>query len=353
MSDQSRCCRVLLVFRDIEMQPAWIRSKWTCRRGFTLIELLVVIAIIALLLALILPAVQAVREAARRTQCRNNLKQWGLAMHQYHESHATYPPGYIFAAVVKTTPVSDWAPNGAPVGHIFDGWLPPNPIPPPQDPGWSWMTMLLPQVDQKALYRQIDLNRSVGAPVNADKIVQPLPLATCPSDSDTGVYEVLLKDGLSLASASTSSYAAVFGKFGLINVNPDDGNGTFQRNSRVRAQDIRDGLSQTIVVGERAALFTKAPWAGVMTSGTVRTTPGAPVYTSTIEESPCMTLARIGSRTLNDRFSEPYDFFSAHAAQVFFLFADGSVRAIGSGINLEILHSLATRSGGENAKTDF
>ncbi len=153
--------------------------------------------------------------------------------------------------------------------------------------------------------------------------------------------------------ASTTSYVAVFGKYGLINLNPDDGNGTFQRNSRVRTPDIRDGLSQTMIVGERAALFTKAPWAGVMTGGTVHTTPGAPVYTSTIEEAPCMTLARIGSRTLNDRFSEPYDFFSAHNAQVFFLFADGSVHAISSGVDLTILHSLATRAGGENAKTDF
>ena len=90
-----------------------------------------------------------------------------------------------------------------------------------------------------------------------------------------------------------------------------------------------------------------------MTTGTVRTTPGAPVFTSTIEESPCMTLARIGSRTLNSRYSEPYDFFSAHDGQVFFLFADGSVRGIGSGVDLEILHSLATRSGGESVTTNF
>ena len=335
------------------MEPTMNREKLQFRLGFTLIEVLVVIAIIGTLLALILPAVQAVREAARRSQCRNNLKQWGLALHQYHESHATYPPGYLFAGPVPTSAAVIFVPPNALVGRIFDGWLPPPAAPPPQDPGWNWITMLLPQLAQSALYRQIDLDWSVGAPVNADKVVRPLPLVTCPSDTETGVFTVLRKDGSALADASTTSYVAVFGKYGLINTNPDDGDGTFQRNSRVRAQDIRDGLSQTISVGERAAMFAKAPWAGVMTGGTVRTTPGAPVYTSTIEESPCMTLARIGSRTLNDRFSEPYDFFSAHSGQVFFLFADGSVHAISSGINLEILHSLATRSGGEVVKSDF
>lgn len=320
------------------------------RRGFTLIEVLVVIAIIGTLMALILPAVQAVREAARRTQCRNNLKQLGLALHLYHESHETLPPGYLYVG-----PVSASAPP-APLlfrPYLFDAWVPPPPAPPPQDPGWSWISMLLPHLDQNGLYRQIDLSRSVSDPVNADKVTRPLPFVTCPSDLGTGVFSVLRKDGSPFAEASTTSYTAVFGKYGLINVNPDDGNGAFQRNSRIRSRDIRDGLSQTIVVGERAALFTQAPWAGVMTGGTVRTTPGAPVFTSTIEESPCMSLARIGSRTLNDQFSEPYDFFSAHGSQVFFLLADGSVRAIGSGINLEILHSLATRSGGEIVKNDY
>ncbi len=335
------------------MQTNLNRDKPEFRSGFTLIEVLVVIAIIGTLLALLLPAVQAVREAARRTQCRNNLKQFGLALHQYHESHATMPPGYLFGGPIPVSAAPLNLRPSSPSSYMFDGWPPPPPVPPPQDPGWSWITMLLPHLGQTGLYRQIDLNLPVRSPVNAGKVMQPLPLATCPSDSGFGVFTVLRMDGSTLTDANTTSYVAVFGKYGLINVNPDDGNGAFQRNSRVRSQDIRDGLSQTIVVGERAALFTKAPWAGVMTTGTVRTTPGAPVFTSTIEESPCMALARIGSRTLNDRFSEPYDFFSAHDGQVFFLLADGSVRPIGTGINLEILHSLATRSGGEVVKNDF
>lgn len=335
------------------MEATANREKPELRRGFTLIEVLVVIAIIGLLVALILPAVQAVREAARRTQCRNNLKQMGLALHNYHESHATLPPGYLFAGPIPASAPSPAVPFSPAIGRMFDGLPLPPPVPPPQDPGWNWFTMLLPHLDQASLYRQIDLSQSVRSPVNADKVTRSLSLVTCPSDSGCGVFTVLQIDGTALADASTTSYVAVFGKYGLINTNPDTGDGAFQRNSRIRSQDIRDGLSQTIVVGERAALFTKAPWAGVMTTGTVQTTPGAPVYTSTIEQSPCMTLARIGSRTLNDRFSEPYDFFSAHNAQVFFLFADGTVRGIGSGVDLEILHSLATRSGNERVTTDF
>src|SRR5690606_19265562 len=91
-----------------------------------LIELLVVIAIIAILIALLLPAVQQAREAARRSTCKNNLRQIGLALHNYHDAHDTFPPGYIWAS---------WAPEG---------------------PGWGWPTMILPYLDQAALYQLLD-----------------------------------------------------------------------------------------------------------------------------------------------------------------------------------------------------
>ncbi len=93
------------------------------RRGFTLIELLVVIAIIAVLIALLLPAVQAAREAARRSQCVNNMKQMGLALHNYHDAMSVFPPGYIAAG-----PYSDGETDVS--------------------PGWSWASMILPQLDQ-------------------------------------------------------------------------------------------------------------------------------------------------------------------------------------------------------------
>ena len=99
-------------------------------------------------------------------------------------------------------------------------------------------------------------------------------------------------------------------------------------------------------------MFTQTPWAGVMTGGTARTTPGAPVYTSIAEMAPTMTLARIGNRQFNDRYSEPYDFFSPHSGTLQFLFADGSVHSIGFGTDITVLQALATRAGGEVAGFD-
>src|SRR3954454_25192238 len=111
-------------------------STSTVRRGFTLIELLVVIAIIAILIALLLPAVQQAREAARRTQCKNNLKQIGLALHNYHDTCNSFPPGWI----------NTWASN--PPRSNFPG------------NSWGWNAMILPMMDQGNVYNQI--NWSVG-----------------------------------------------------------------------------------------------------------------------------------------------------------------------------------------------
>ncbi|MFG0295400.1 MAG: DUF1559 domain-containing protein, partial [Maioricimonas sp. JB045] len=105
------------------------------RRGFTLIELLVVIAIIAILVALLLPAVQQAREAARRSQCKNNLKQIGLALHNYHDTHGSFPPGYIARYVSATDPAS--AETG---------------------PGFAWGTMILPFLDQSPTYNQLNFS---------------------------------------------------------------------------------------------------------------------------------------------------------------------------------------------------
>ena len=157
-----------------------------------------------------------------------------------------------------------------------------------------------------------------------------------------------------LANAATNSYAACFGTFGQLSDFPDLSNGLFFRNSQLRTKDVTDGTSQTLAVGERAALFTQTPWAGVMTGGTARTTPGAPSYFSIIELAPTMTLARVANRQLNDFYSEPYDFFSPHGAVVNFVFADGSVHALNTRIDLVVLQALATRAGGEVIDpTDF
>jgi prepilin-type processing-associated H-X9-DG protein len=202
-------------------------------------------------------------------------------------------------------------------------------------------------LEQAPLYDNIDLTSAVWYPQNDPIRPLPLPVAACPSDRGIGVFTILKDIGVDTWMANTTSYTACFGTFGLINTDPDYGDGLFQRNSHYRVADILDGTSSTIAIGERAALFAKAPWAGVITHGTIRTTPGAPVHTSTVEQAPVMAMARTANNYLNSPFSEPYDFFSGHGDLVNFVYVDGSVHPLSASMDLDALHSLSTIAWGE------
>ncbi len=310
------------------------------RSAFTLIELLVVIAILAVLIGLLLPAVQKVREAAARIRCLNNLKQMGLALHEYHDANGTFPPGYNNAEPVATggslpgAPVVDRATN---LSFIQ-----------PQDPGWGWAAYLLPYIEQDNLFRQIQLDVPVGSPVHTAVRTTRVALYTCPSDSHVGVFTVQALNFQPVADAFTNSYVACFGgNAAWINIQPQLGDGVLCRNSAVRFADVTDGTSTTLAIGERTSSLARAPWAGVITGGTVRTTFGAPVYYSRVEPPQIMALARIGSKPLLSPYAEPYDFFSEHPGVVQFLFVDGSAKGISSSTPVDVLHALATRAGGE------
>jgi prepilin-type N-terminal cleavage/methylation domain-containing protein/prepilin-type processing-associated H-X9-DG protein len=289
------------------------------RRAFTLIELLVVIAIIAILIGLLLPAVQKIRESANRLQCANNLKQIGLACHNYHDTYDSLPPGYTATAADPGT-----------------------------SPGWGWATYLLPFVEQDNLYRQIDLTQ----PVETQPAIQQLvKVYVCPSDpGNRAPFTIVDGTFTPICPAAPSSYAATVGSDDS-EVDARDGNGTFYRNSHTRFADIADGLSNTVFVGDRAFADTQGTWAGIPPGAITRpgTTNPWPTTTGTGQ---CLVLVHnnwINIKTDADGGLD--DFSSKHTGGVNLLMGDGSVRFVRSitsdGPTRYAFWAMGTRAGGE------
>jgi prepilin-type N-terminal cleavage/methylation domain-containing protein/prepilin-type processing-associated H-X9-DG protein len=273
------------------------------RRGFTLIELLVVIAIIAVLIGLLLPAVQKVREAAARMTCKNNLKQLGLALHNYHDRNNAFPPGYL---------------SGVTSGGVDTG------------PGWGWGAFLLPDVEQDNLYRTIRFDRDIRDTLNAAPRVQGLAVFRCPSDQRIDTFSPVDAGGNPVTTVAHGNYVAVFGS-NEIEDNPGLGNGMFYRNSRIRFADLTDGTSHTLAVGERSSNLAKATWTGSVTGA---------------EEAQALVLGT-ADHPPNDPHAHTEDFWSRHASGVNFLLGDGSVQSLNNSINPAVYAALATRAGGE------
>jgi prepilin-type N-terminal cleavage/methylation domain-containing protein/prepilin-type processing-associated H-X9-DG protein len=308
------------------------------RRGFTLIELLVVIAIIGVLIGLLLPAVQKVRESANRLQCKNNLKQIGLALHNYHDRMKGFPLGYFSNL------------NGL-AGRDSTGNCTYNET----GPGWGWASYLLDDLEQGNLKQQIRFDLKIQDPLNAPIREVPLPIFTCPSEIESGSITVVDANGNPICNVGRSSYVAMNGVLGVTG-DAFDNNGVFLRNRRMKMVDIKDGLSNTLFVGERASNMSHATWTGAVTGGVVpaQRYPDSANQLANAEASAALVLAH-GSRSHipNDQLVFDADAVSSfHPAGVNFLFGDGSVHNISNSIDGATYEALLTRAGGELASGD-
>jgi len=335
--------------KEVEMRP---QSSADRRPGFTLIELLVVIAIIGVLIALLLPAVQAAREAARRSQCSNNLKQLGIALHNYHDTVGAFPTSFW-----RATP--DYSAQGR--------W------------GHSWITMSLPYLEQGTVYNAVNFSMgAAGGPgdlhtaSNHTGLMTYISTLACPSDTgpniaklqraDTGVgYNFSTKQPLN--SGPKLSYFGNIGDnhnddqtywpFTSLPVFRDNGYGegnTFtgimcRSGGTSSIRDITDGTSNTLLCGE--SLFESCDWF---------TWPN-PNGTTVSSVTPLNFKVTRHNFDVNDRYDSwnwrsGFGYRSQHPGIIQFLMADGRVIGIKETTNRNSFRSLSTRAGGEVVSSD-
>ena len=305
------------------------RSLSRTARGFTLIELLVVIAIIAVLIALLLPAVQQAREAARRTQCKNNLKQIGLAFHNYEGSARVFPPSSIsgFGSGVWFYPASG-----------------------PADPTirlHSFASLILPYVDGANLYNTIDYNVSSLAPANRTAASQVLSFYRCPSyagpefSSDPLYVTTVGYDKFAIRNYVALGAKTVLGLSGAI---PADG--VLYPGSKTGFRDITDGTSNTILIAE-----TREEKASVWIDGTSASVaarfmiPVPPTYSGTSSSINYQPYFQGG--IFPNSIGQNWGPSSRHVGGAHHLLCDGSVRFLSENIDVVLYDALSSRNGGE------
>jgi prepilin-type N-terminal cleavage/methylation domain-containing protein/prepilin-type processing-associated H-X9-DG protein len=268
-------------------------------RGFTLVELLVVIAVIGVLLSLALPAVQQARAAARRAQCVNHLHQLAVGLHNYHDAHNILPAGAIVLG------------PGLPI--VFSGW--------------GWGAMILPMVDQAPLYSQINFSHGTAVGANEPLLAQSVPVWRCPSDGSEDQIPVVVGSHPTTMVA-TGNYCGSTGMLGPL--------------SAVRFSRVTDGLSQTLMLGERVNQplapgnppFT-ASWSGIVSKSDGYVFNSLP-YTSAIATYP-----------INFHLGGTQNFSSRHTGGAHFAFGDGSVRFLSENMDGDTFQALGTPDGGE------
>ena len=307
-------------------------------RGFTLVELLVVIAIIGILVGLLLPAVQAAREAARRIQCTNNLKQMGLALHNYESAHRTFPPGFISRVT------GPWPGGGN------------DPVP-EEGPGWSFFALIMPQMEKGNLHNTINFGLPISDPANQLARSTPVSDYRCPSDSWNEPVRVW-PHSLGINDLAATSYIANLGGGNPANApgytamyEQQPFNGMFHRNRGIRHGEITDGTSNTIGLGERSSMFAPNGWAGVIpTAQTVFSPMIAQSRGQTVGQTarPAITMAAVHVRTggPNSPTGSPGGYWSPHTGGCLFLLMDGSTHTITTTVDIQVFRAMAGRNDG-------
>lgn len=294
-------------------------------RAFTLIELLVVIAIIAVLIALLLPAVQQAREAARRSQCKNNLKQIGLALHNYHDSLMVFPPGNTTCR--PCVGYAGWASDGQSGHNLHAG--------------------ILPYIDQAPLYNQLnwrigyDYDNTAGDANHATAVKTVLQVYLCPSSST---------DTLFTYGSVSHAVAHYVGIAGTTPATPVATSGTFFKNSKITIAKLTDGTSNTMVVGEYSGLAKGNSAATMQTSAQAVSVANAAAWYPARDETggnfcgggyrsvayaPNIAHTTLASTENNQSLK------SQHVGGIHALMGDGAVRFLSDNINLQTLFNLS------------
>jgi prepilin-type N-terminal cleavage/methylation domain-containing protein/prepilin-type processing-associated H-X9-DG protein len=311
------------------------------RHGFTLIELLVVMAIIGILVAILLPAVQAAREASRRTQCRNNLHQIGIALHNYHDTYLLFPPGWI---------------------GVTNGQVDVN-----GGSGLAWSSLILPQIEQYAAAFQSKEKNGSAPPLNPrvpitnsdDATLQPyvIRLYRCPSDTCPETVSVVQDPSKPTnkdlpMNLATSNYVGSFGSTdyhscysNAVGVDcaplPKD-RGVFYLNSRTTIGDVRDGTTYTMMVGERK-IINRTPPSPPLVGLWLGAPPGG-------EEAIGRVLGA-SDQPPNDPAQHFQAYSSAHSGGINVLLCDGSVQFIIDSVDMTLFKGTATIAANDDRLT--